>query len=121
MAYLGLRTCCYAVSNIEEAKAWYTKVFDCEPYFDQPFYVGFNIKGFELGLSPRESYALKKEESVYTYWGVENVEKEFNRLLDLGAKAHEKPKDVGEGILLASVYDPWGNILGIIYNPNFKL
>ena len=47
---LGLRTAIYKVANIDAAKAWYSKAFQTEPYFDQPFYVGFNIAGYELGL-----------------------------------------------------------------------
>ena len=52
---LGLRTAIYKVDNLDEAKKWYTKAFETEPYFDEPFYVGFSIKGYELGLLPEES------------------------------------------------------------------
>ena len=49
---LGLRTTIYQVPDLAAAKAWYTKAFAKAPYFDEPFYVGFNIGGFELGLLP---------------------------------------------------------------------
>ena len=45
---LGLRTTIYKVGDINKAKEWYSKAFGVQPYFDQPFYVGFNIGGFEL-------------------------------------------------------------------------
>ena len=48
----GLRTVIYPVSNIDEGKAWYSRVLERAPYFDQPFYVGFSVGGFELGLIP---------------------------------------------------------------------
>ena len=116
--FLGLRTTIYSVNDITRAKAWYTKVFDTQPYFDEPFYVGFNIGGFELGLTPEET-PIAKGEGVKTYWGVDNVQKTFKRLLDNGATALEEPQDVGGDIVVATVKDPWNNVIGIIYNPHF--
>ena len=118
---LGLRTTIYKVANIDEAKAWYSKVFQTTPYFDQPFYVGFNIAGYELGLQPEEQPTGEKPESVLTYWGVEDVAGEYQRFLELGAVEHEKPQNVGGEIVVATVKDPWGNIIGLIYNPEFTL
>jgi predicted enzyme related to lactoylglutathione lyase len=118
--FLGLRTTIYTVNDIGKAKAWYTKVFDVKPYFDEPFYVGFNIGGFELGLTPEEQPTVKGE-GVKTYWGVDNVQKTFKRLLDNGATTFEEPQDVGGDIVVATVKDPWHNVIGIIYNPHFKI
>lgn len=119
--FLGLRTTIYKVSNLKKATDWYSNVFETEPYFNEPFYVGFNIGGYELGLQPEEHHSSRKAESVVTYWGVENIEDTFDRLLEAGASEHEEPQNVGGDIMTASVKDPWGNILGIIYNPHFKI
>lgn len=118
---LGLRTVIYKVDDLEKAKEWYNKVFESVPYFDEPFYVGYNIAGYELGLQPSEEKGIQKGESVLAYWGVENVSAEFNRMLSMGATAHEEPVNVGGDITVASVIDPWGNSIGIICNPDFKL
>ena len=118
---LGLRTAAYKVGNITEATEWYSKAFSTEPYFVEPFYVGFNIGGYELGLQPEEIPAKNKEESVVAYWGVNNIEATFDRLVKLGATVHEERKNVGGDVVVATVKDPWGNIIGIIYNPDFKL
>jgi len=118
---LGLRTTIYNVGDISMAKKWYAKAFGTEPYFDEPFYVGFNIGGYELGLLPEESPTTEKPVSVLTYWGVNEIEKVYNHFLDLGATEHEKPHSVGGPLLVASVKDPWENIIGLIYNPAFKL
>lgn len=118
---LGLRTAIYKVSDMEKAKAWYSKVFETEPYFDEPFYIGFNIAGYELGLHPEENESVDKPESVLTYWGVSDVDSEYKRLLSLGATEHEQPTNVGGEIVVASAKDPWGNIIGIIFNPEFQL
>ncbi|MDN5214781.1 VOC family protein [Fulvivirgaceae bacterium BMA12] len=118
---LGLRTTIYKVPDIQKAKAWYAKAFQTQPYFDEVFYVGFNIGGFELGLLPDETPSDGKSENVLSYWGVDDIEKEFLRFIELGATEYENPTNVGGEIVVASVKDPWGNVVGIIYNPEFKL
>ena len=118
---LGLRTVIYKVADIDAAKDWYSKAFLTHPYFDEPFYVGFNIAGYELGLQPEDEVVTDKPESVLTYWGVEDINQEFNRLISLGAEVHSAPENVGGEILVASVRDLWGNIIGLIFNPEFKL
>ncbi len=118
---LGLRTTIYKVADLPAAKAWYAQAFGVQPYFDEVFYVGFDIGGYELGLQPEKQSVPEKAPSVVAYWGVDDMETEYNRFIALGAKVHESPKDVGEGILVASLTDPWGNIIGLIKNPHFKM
>lgn len=117
---LGLRTTIYVFENLAVGKAWYSKAFATEPYFDEPYYVGFNIRGFELGLMPQSKNTVKGT-NVIAYWGVANLEQEYQRLLKLGAKPHTPISEVGGGIKLATVIDPFGNVLGLIYNPSFKI
>lgn len=118
---LGLRTTIYKVGDLQKAKDWYGKAFLTKPYFDEPFYVGFNIAGYELGLLPEENPTTDKIESVLSYWGVDDIDNEYQRLLDLGASDHEKPTNVGGELMVASIKDPWGNLVGLIYNPTFQL
>jgi len=94
---------------------------ETNPYFNEPYYVGFNIRGYELGLQPEESPTLNKIESVVSYWGVENIQETFDRLIELGATENEKPYNVGEEMMTATVKDPFGNVIGLIYNPYFQL
>lgn len=119
--FLGLRTAIYHVDDINRGKAWYSTVLGQAPYFDQPFYVGFNVGGYELGLQPAEAASGDKADGAVAYWGVENAETAFQRLIDLGATTHEAVQDVGEGIKVATVKDPFGNTFGIIENPHFKI
>ncbi len=116
----GLRTGVYKVSDLSAAKAWYQDAFDTAPYFDEPFYVGFNIDGYELGLQPSHHDGPKGDHLVI-YWGVDNVPHAYDRLLSLGATPHEAPANVGGEIVVASVRDPWDNVIGVIYNPGFQL
>ena len=117
---LGLRTTIYRVGDIDAAKAWYTRAFGTQPYFDEPFYVGFNIGGYELGLMQDDTPAGNKTRNVVSYWGVEDVEAAVAHLAELGATVTEKPTNVGGEIVVAAVSDPWGNVVGVIYNPEFK-
>ncbi|HEX8265875.1 MAG TPA: VOC family protein [Pyrinomonadaceae bacterium] len=118
--FQGLRTVVYNVDNLEKAKAWYTEALGIKPYFDQPFYVGFNIGGFELGLDPDMS-GVSKGNNAVAYWGVKDAAASYKRMLELGAKKHSDVYDVGSGVRVATVTDPFGNIFGIIENPHFKV
>lgn len=118
---LGLRTTIYKVDDLKKATEWYALAFETTPYFNEPFYVGFNIGGYELGLQPEENPTTNKAESVVAYWGVEHIQEVYDRLIKIGATENEKPYNVGGEIMTATVKDPFGNVLGIIYNPHFKL
>ncbi len=120
--FLGLRTTIYKVADLAKAKDWYSRVLQIGPYFDEPFYVGFNVAGYELGLQPDDNASSAGAGAgVITYWGVADVQGSYQTLLDLGAAPHEAPAEVGGGIVVATVKDPWGNLFGIINNPHFKL
>jgi len=113
---LGLRTVIYPAPDLERARHWYSEVLGQAPYFDQPFYVGFAVGGFELGLLPDGAPGTAGPQPL---WGVADIEAAQARLLALGATALEPVTEVGEGIKVAAVTDPFGNRLGIIENPLF--
>lgn len=120
MKQLGLRTTLYSVGDIEKAKEWYAMVFRVRPYFEETFYVGFNIGGYELGLVPDKKSTIKGD-NVVAYWGVDNINKAYEIFLKAGATEVEKPTNVGGEIMIATVKDLWGNCIGIVYNPEFKI
>ena len=119
--FLGLRTVVYQVSDINLAKDWYIKVLNIQPYFDESFYVGFNVAGYELALQPGKNNTTQNSGGAVSYWGVDDVKSKYQELLALGAVSFEEPNEVGGGIVVATVIDPWGNLFGIIYNPHFSL
>ena len=82
---------------------------------------GFNVGGFELGLDPDMTGITAGTGSVSAYWGVSDCEAAVKRLLELGASSHSPVQDVGDSIRVASVIDPFGNVLGVIENPNFAI
>ena len=118
---LGLRTVIYHAPDLAKAKQWYSRVLGFEPYFDQPFYVGFNVGGYELGLDPDASSTPGGKSGAVAYWGVADAGAAFRRLIELGATERSPVQEVGEGIRVATVFDPFGNIFGVIENPHFKM
>lgn len=115
---LGLRTTIYPAPDLALAKTWYEQVLGQKPYFDEPFYVGFAVGGFELGLVPDAQPGVTGTQAL---WGVTDIEAEFARLQKLGAEVLQSVTDVGGGIKVAAVKDTCGNRFGIIENPSFKL
>src|SRR3954466_12220938 len=116
----GLRTVIYPAPDLEQAKTWYAKALGVEPYFAEPFYVGFEVGGFELGLDPHATPSVGSGTGVLPYRGVADAPAADARLLALGASPLAEVQDVGGGIRVASVRDPSGNPFGIIENPNFS-
>lgn len=115
----GLRTAIYAVADLTAAKAWYTGVLEREPYFNEEFYVGFNVGGFELGLVPEPDAPVERDAAGVAFWGVADAEAAYQRLLSLGGIDHEPVQDVGGGVKIGAVRDPFGNVLGVVENPHF--
>lgn len=113
---LGLRSVIYPAPDLAAAKDWYSKVLGQVPYFDEPSYVGFSVGGFELGLVPD---ARPGSTGAQPLWGVTDIESAYARLMELGATALEPVTEVGGGIKVAAVRDPFGNRFGIIENPHF--
>ena len=114
---LGLRTAIYPVSDLVESRRWYASVLGQEPYFDQPFYVGFQVGGFELGLVPDGQSGVAGSQVL---WDVTDATQALAKLLSLGATLLDPVQDVGEGIRVGAVRDPFGNRFGFIENPNFN-
>jgi predicted enzyme related to lactoylglutathione lyase len=117
----GLGTVIYHVTDLNRAKAWYSAAFQQQPYFDEPFYVGFNIAGYELGLDPSQTVTSAGRGGSVAYWRVAEIEAALQHFVSAGATVAAPIQDVGEGIKVATVADPFGNLIGVIQNPHFEL
>jgi predicted enzyme related to lactoylglutathione lyase len=126
----GLATVNFYASDIQSAKKWYSELLGIEPYFalpdlEHPAYIEFRIGDYqhELGIidakfAPKNSKAGPGGEIAY--WHVDNVTAVHEKLITMGAKQYEPITKRGEaGFTTASVVDPFGNILGIMYNPHY--
>lgn len=117
-----------SAAGIEGARRWYTGVLGIEPYYARLEYVEFRVGDYqhELGFLDRRYLGeLGGEEAAaglagpIVYWHVDDVTGAVERLVALGATLHQPPRDFGEGFVGASVIDPFGNILGVMHNPNY--
>jgi uncharacterized protein YndB with AHSA1/START domain/predicted enzyme related to lactoylglutathione lyase len=115
----GLRTVVFVVDDLERAKRWYAELLGKAPYFDQPFYVGFDVGGYELGMTPSEGGEQPGAGGASAYWAVDDVDAALARAVELGATARQAAQDVGGGIVVGAVTDPFGNVLGVIKNLHF--
>jgi predicted enzyme related to lactoylglutathione lyase len=101
----------YTVTDLAAAKAIHTALLDTEPHTDQPYYVGFNVNGVEIGL------ALRSPEGQHTpvaHIRVPDLDAALTLVQQAGAIVVEEPHDVGGGNLVATVSDPDGTVLGLI-------
>lgn len=116
IALQGLRTVIYPSPDLDGAKRWWSTILGIEPYFDEPFYVGYEVAGYELGLLPNGDPG----DGALTYWGVDDVGAAVDAAVADGATEHTPATEVGDDIVTATVRTPTGAILGFIFNPHFQ-
>ena len=120
----GLANISFYAADLAAAKEWYTQLLGFKPYFEVPGYIEFRIGDFqhELGIIDA-AYAPKAMApgpgGSVTYWHVDDVQGTFEKLLALGCKEYEPVTKRGEGFVTASVIDPFGNLLGVMYNAHY--
>jgi predicted enzyme related to lactoylglutathione lyase len=124
-AFKGIATISLWAEDHAAAVEWYTKLFGIKPYFERPGYAEFRIGDHqtEVGIIDRK-YAphitfSKSPAGVVLYWHTDDINGTFKRALSLGATQLEAPEDRGHGFVTATAVDPFGNILGIMYNPHY--
>jgi predicted enzyme related to lactoylglutathione lyase len=124
----GLTTITYSADDVAAAADWYARVLDVEPYFRKEFngalaYVEFRIGDYshELGLLDRRYIGPTPERQGGTvaYWAVDDVQSSYDRLLELGATPNQPVTEQGPGFVTASVTDPFGNVLGVMFNQHY--
>jgi len=120
----GFATVNYWADDLEAAKGWYAELLGIDPYFERPGYYEFRVGdyGHELGLIDSRyapAYSAPGPGGALLYWQVNDVAA-LERLLSMGAKEYEPLTRRGEaGFVTASVVDPFGNVLGVMYNPHY--
>ena len=125
----GLTTVTYLADDVAAAADWYADLLGTGPYFSRPVdgrlaYVEFRTGDYqhELGILDRRFAAPGQPDEAggaIVYWHVDDVQASFARLLALGATAYEEPVERGPGFVTASVIDPFGNLLGVMYNQHY--
>ncbi len=124
-ALRGIATISFWAADHNAAVKWYSELLGTKGYFERPGYAEFRIGDYqtEVGLidsryAPHITFP-QGPAGVVVYWHVDDVQKTLKRVLSMGAKQLEAPRDRGHGFVTATVVDPFGNILGIMYNPHY--
>jgi predicted enzyme related to lactoylglutathione lyase len=120
----GLATISFFAADLEAAKKWYSELLGIDPYFERPGYIEFRLGDYQHELGVIDSrYAPHGSATgpagAVAFWHVDDVTATLAKLLSMGAKEHEARTDRGAGFITASLVDPFGNILGIMYNPHY--
>ena len=86
-------------------------------------YVEFRIGDYshELGILDRRYVGPTPENQGGTvaYWAVDDVQAAHDRLIEHGATPHQPVTEQGPGFVTASVIDPFGNPLGVMFNQHY--
>ncbi len=126
----GVATINFWADDLPAATKWYTELLGIEPYFVRPVqgppaYVEFRLGDYQHELGIIDSrYAPQGATAgpggAVVYWHVDDVAATLEKVKAMGAKEYEPLTPRGEtGFITASVVDPFGNILGIMYNPHY--
>lgn len=125
----GIATISFYAADVKAARAWYTDLLGIAPYFERPdaenpAYVEFRLGDYqhELGIissSYAPPIAASSPGGAVVYWHVDDVTAAVEKLKAMGAKEYEPIVPREAGFITASVIDPFGNILGVMYNPHY--
>ncbi len=125
----GMANVSYWADDVKAARQWYGELFGMEAYFqrpdaENPAYIEYRVGdyGHEVGIIDKKYQPPLAKEGpggAVLYWHVDEIEKAFERLLRMGATVYEPVTKRGEGFVTAAVIDPFGNVLGIMYNQHY--
>ena len=114
----GLRNRGFTTEDTENTELKRNFLFFFAPSGRSPF----RLPNIEISVSSVVSKILGLRSCIYRVGDRgDHAETAFARLVSQGATAFEEVKDVGGGIQLGPVRDPFGNLFGVIENPHFHL
>ena len=111
----GITILTYPVKDVAQAKKLYNKLLGVEPYVDSAYYVGYKVGNHEIGLVPNGHQ--QGMTGPLPYFDVSDIKSTLKSLVEAGAQVQQEARDVGGGLLVASVKDKDGNITGLRQAP----
>jgi predicted enzyme related to lactoylglutathione lyase len=103
-----IRSLVIPVSDLDAAKPVYTALLGA-PHTDQPYYVGYNVDGFEVGLNPGDDVAG----GPVAFADVEDLDAARAALLAAGATERSAPREVAPEARVCVLADADGNPIGL--------
>jgi predicted enzyme related to lactoylglutathione lyase len=125
----GLTTVNFFAPDLAAARDWYTELLGIEPYFVRevdgaPAYIEFRLGDLQHELGFIDARFAPPDRSkapgnTFTYWAVDDLDATLARLAELGATPLQPPIEHAPGYVTASVVDPFGNVLGVMFNEHY--
>jgi len=103
----NVRILVFPVKDPGKAKAFYSKILGVEPYVDSPYYIGYHVGSFEVGLDPNSKIG------PILYVDVDDIKGSVEEMKKLGAGVVKNINEVAKGLLVAQVKDADGNVVGL--------
>ena len=103
----AIRAVVVPVSDLDAAKAIYTSLLG-DPHTDQPYYVGYDVGGFEVSLNPGE-----KGGGPVAFVDVDDLDGARETLLAAGATERSAPRQVAPEARVCVLADKDGNPIGL--------
>jgi predicted enzyme related to lactoylglutathione lyase len=125
----GMATVSFFADDIKAARKWYSELLGTDPYFERPdtinpAYIEFRIGDHqhELGIIDKKfapQSSISSPGGAVVFWHVDDIEGMLEKVKSMGAREYEPLTKREAGFITASVLDPFGNILGLMYNPHY--
>jgi predicted enzyme related to lactoylglutathione lyase len=126
----GMATLNFWAADVKAARDWYSELFGIDPYFqrpdaENPAYIEFRLGDYqhEFGIidskwAPNGAGSGAPGGAII-HWHVDDINAAYEKLLAAGATPYDPITVRGPGFTTASVVDPFGNVLGIMYNQHY--
>ncbi len=102
-----IRSLVIPVSDVDAAKAIYSALLG-SPHTDEPYYVGYNVDGFEVALNPNDPTG-----GPVAFADVEDLDATRDTLLAAGAVERSAPRQVAPEARVCVLADADGNPIGL--------
>jgi predicted enzyme related to lactoylglutathione lyase len=102
-----IRSLVVTVTDMDAAKKVYSALLGA-PHTDQPYYVGYNVDGFEVALAPGDASG-----GPVAFADVEDLDATRETLLAAGATERDAPRQVAPEARVCVLTDADGNPIGL--------
>jgi predicted enzyme related to lactoylglutathione lyase len=111
----GLKAVVFPTSDLAKSKELLSLVLGVAPVFDEPYYVGFQVKGLDIGLDPNG--ASRGMTGATPMIEVDDIRATVDAMTAMGATIVEDVEPMGGGHFIAMLRDAEGNMIGLGQTP----
>lgn len=105
----------FPASDVSKSTQFFATLLGVGPYAESAYYVGFKVGDMEIGLVPKAAHG---DAGALAYVTVSDINAALEALQAGGAEKVQDPRDVANGLLVATVKDLDGTVIGLRQFPN---